>query len=145
MTPLDNLLNRLDGVKQVGHDRWMALTPSRKEKTASLSVRLTGEGKILLHDFGGDSAEDVLDAISLTFSDLYPDDPNRATYAAATANGGRKFQNRLLRDSSVLDEDRVVVRLAQRWLQEGRVLSLDDQARLDLALSRLEEVVVVNG
>ena len=35
---VDALLRRLSGVKKAGNGRWFAYSPTRKEKTASLSI-----------------------------------------------------------------------------------------------------------
>lgn len=70
--PIHELLSRLNGVKQVGPGRWLAKAPTRQERTASLSIRECDDGRVLLHDFGGDSTESVLDAVGLTVRDLFP-------------------------------------------------------------------------
>ena len=139
---VEKLLPRLKGVRHVGDGKVVAICPAHQDKTPSLSVLIKPE-KALLHCFAGCATADVLDAIGLTFSDLYADDPDRAAYSSATANGGKKFQRQFKVDP--LEEDKTVVRIAQQWMREGRRLSLYDQARLDLALSRLDKAGVANG
>lgn len=67
---VERLLSRLDGVRETGHNKWKARCPNHPDKTPSLAIRETPEGRVLIHDFGGCGAADVLDAIGLRFSDL---------------------------------------------------------------------------
>jgi hypothetical protein len=71
MTAIDTLLDRLDGVKRTREGRWMAKCPAHLDKSPSLSIRETEDGRILINDFGGCGAGDVLEAIGLRMSDLF--------------------------------------------------------------------------
>jgi hypothetical protein len=68
----DVLLSRLHRVKRTGPGKWMASCPTREDKSPSLSIRELDDGRVLLHDFGGDSVEAILGAVGLSFADLYP-------------------------------------------------------------------------
>ena len=70
---VDALLSRLDKVKATGPNRWIACCPAHADKAPSLAIRETDEGRILLHDFGGCATHDVLTAVGLEFSDLFPE------------------------------------------------------------------------
>lgn len=70
---VQTLLSRLDRVRQTGRGQWVARCPAREDRTPSLSIRELEDGRVLLHDFGGSSAEEVLAAVGLTFSDLFPE------------------------------------------------------------------------
>ena len=64
---------RLDGVRERAPDRWTAKCPAHQDKWPSLSIRELDDGTVLLYDFGGCHALDVVRAIGLEFSDLFPD------------------------------------------------------------------------
>lgn len=66
----DALLSRLDHVRPAGSGRWIARCPAHKDRSPSLSIREI-DGRVLLHDFGGCEAADVLAALGLTMSDLF--------------------------------------------------------------------------
>lgn len=68
----DILLSRLVGVRQSAPTRWIAKCPGHEDKTPSLSIRELEDGRVLLHDFGGCSAADVISAVGLTMADLFP-------------------------------------------------------------------------
>src|ERR1700686_29646 len=65
-------IDRLAGVMQTGHGRWLAKCPAHEDRSPSLSIRELDDGRILLHDFGGCGTDDVLAALGLEMSDLFP-------------------------------------------------------------------------
>ena len=71
----DKLLSRLQRVKRTGPGKWIASCPTREDKSPSLAIREMDDGRVLLHDFGGDCVEAILDAVGLSFSDLYATPP----------------------------------------------------------------------
>lgn len=74
------LLSRLAGVRQTGAGKWIARCPSHEDRSPSLSIRETGDGRVLLHCFGGCAAGDVLGAAGLEFRDLFPERPADETH-----------------------------------------------------------------
>jgi hypothetical protein len=65
------VLDQLDGVRATGAGRWIARCPAHQDRTPSLSVRETDEGRVLLHDFGGCHTGDVVVAMGLSLADLF--------------------------------------------------------------------------
>ncbi len=70
MSTADKLLGRLDGVRETGPGRWMARCPVHKDRRPSLSVRQVDD-RVLIHDFAGCPASDILVAVGLTLADLF--------------------------------------------------------------------------
>lgn len=74
MSEIEKLLGRLQKVKGDG-PTWRALCPAHENKhTLSLKISQAPDGKILIHCFAGCGAADVLEAIGLSLSDLFPTD-----------------------------------------------------------------------
>lgn len=72
--PANKLLARLDGVRKIGADRWTAKSPLRpKQRTGSLSIRRLADGRVLLHDFAGATIEEIVRALGVELSDLFPE------------------------------------------------------------------------
>lgn len=69
----DTILSLLSKVRKMGPDRWMACCPAHNDKSPSLSIRETPDGRVLLHCWTGCGANEVLDALGLTFEDLFPE------------------------------------------------------------------------
>ena len=69
----ETLIAKLDGVKETGHGKYVARCPAHDDRSPSLAVKDTGDGRILLHCFAGCETEDVLSAVGMTFSDIMPE------------------------------------------------------------------------
>ena len=67
------ILSSLKKVRKMGADRWMACCPAHADKSPSLSIRETSDGRVLLHCWTGCGANEILDALGLTFDDLFPE------------------------------------------------------------------------
>lgn len=76
---LQELLLGLKNVKRRGENQYIASCPTRKDKHQSLSISTGDDGRILLYDHGGDSIENILDAMGLTKKDLFPESSHLAT------------------------------------------------------------------
>ena len=70
---IDNLLSRLEKVKQANSDQYVACCPAHKDKSPSLSIKVLPDGKILLHCFAECSIDEVLSSIGLALEDLFPE------------------------------------------------------------------------
>ncbi len=70
MSAVHRVLERFDGVRQIGPGKWRARCPGHGSKSQSLAVADV-DGRVLLKCFAGCETEAVLNAINMTFSDLY--------------------------------------------------------------------------
>ena len=68
----DQLLSRLDRVKQTGPGKWLARCPAHDDNSPSLAIKEVGD-RILLHCFAGCGVTEVLTAVGLEMADLFPD------------------------------------------------------------------------
>lgn len=126
------LLSRLDRVKSTGPGRWEARCPAHDDRVPSLGVRELDDGRILIHCFAGCSAHEVVSAVGLEESDLFPPrplwegrKPERAPFRAADALRCLDFEARLVYEMA-LD------------MLEGKPLSDAQFERLALAVERIE-------
>ena len=65
------LISRLEGVRAVGRDRWVARCPAHDDRGPSLSIT-ERDGRILFHCFAGCDAESVLNGAGLRWRDVLP-------------------------------------------------------------------------
>lgn len=128
---IDNLLSRLDRVKPTSPNTWLACCPSHPDKTPSLSVRKLDDGRILIHCFGGCSVENILSAVGLEFSDLYP--PKPILHAKPER---RPFP--ALDVLTSLAHEVAIVACAAGTLQSKGTLEDDECERLALAHARIQ-------
>ncbi len=136
--PADALLARLDKVRTTGPSRWIACCPAHTDKSPSLAIRELEDGRILIRCFGGCPTNDVLVAIGLEFSDLYPETdryqvhPERRPFPAADV-------------LKCLAREALVVSIAGHALREAKPLSDPDYERLTLAVERIQAAVTASG
>lgn len=71
--PLDELLSRMQGVKPNGSNQFMALCPAHDDKSPSLAITETEDGKVLVHCYAGCSTQEIMDSIGLELKDLFPE------------------------------------------------------------------------
>lgn len=100
-SPIELLLGALEQhgskVNRLGPRSWEAQCPAHDDHKASLSITEADDGTVLLKCHRGCPTEDVLAALGLSFSDLYPARESRgesvvATYDYRTASGELVYQ-----------------------------------------------------
>lgn len=136
----ENLLNRLDGVRQTTPVTWIAKCPAHDDNSPSLSVRETSDGRLLIHCFSGCGIDAVVSAIGLELSDLYPKD--------SRAIGHSNPERRPFPPADILKivhHEALIVQLAADWVLERRELDADDLARVELARDRLSDALEAGG
>lgn len=127
----DTLLSRLDKVKRTGTDRWVARCPAHDDRGPSLAVRELENGRVLVHCFAGCSVDDVVGAVGLEMSDLFP--PRPLQY-------GRKRERRPFSADDALrclDFEATLVLVAAQDVLAGKQLSGADRERLAVAVERI--------
>ncbi len=134
--PVDRLLARLDRVREVGPGKWVASSPTREDRHPSLAIRELPDGRVLVHDFAGDSAAEIVAAVGLALSDLFPGPVGhhlpkaKATFPALPALRALAFEAR-------------VVFEAAATLAAGAALSAEGLDRLVVALERIDAALRV--
>lgn len=85
----DVLLSRLTRVRKVGAGRWVACCPSHGSgRNQGLAIRELADGRVLAHCFAGCALQEVLSAIGLNLSDLFPE-----SISSAEATGDRRYRS----------------------------------------------------
>ena len=134
----DTLLARLEGVRQSGRDQWTCKCPAHEDRSPSLSVRELDDGRVLVHDFGGCDPADIMTALGLSMSDLFPNEPHRRTSPRQRWDGFALLK--------VLRRESVVTSMAAVDLATGRALSEPDRERLQQAAKRIQQITgVIDG
>lgn len=127
----DMLLSKLDGVKRTGSGRWIARCPAHNDRRASLSIRELEDGRLLVHDFAGCYVQDIVAAVGLDMTALFPERPIQLA----------KSERRPFPASDVLRcvvFEVLLVSVAAADMAAGKRLSQNDRERLHLAANRLQ-------
>jgi hypothetical protein len=125
------LLDRLEKVRQTGAGRWVAPCPSHKDRSPSLSIRELDDGRVLLHDFGGCGAIDVLEALGLDWSALFPP---QLQHVELPARASRIPARDLL---EVISEEVMIAAFIAADLLANKAISEADWTRLSQAARRI--------
>jgi hypothetical protein len=70
MRAASRVLALLDGVRRIDESRWVARCPSHQDRSPSLAIRQSDD-RVLLHCHAGCTAANIMNALGLTFADLY--------------------------------------------------------------------------
>ena len=137
MTPAEKFVQRLAKVKG-RNGSWTAQCPAHEDKSPSLSVRETEDGRVLVHCFGGCEVSMVLGAVGMDLSDLFPEREQRFDGQTSKQVKPAFYASDLLRIASF---ECLVVMIAAYDMRRGKQLSESDMNRLQVAQQRIEEVV----
>lgn len=135
---IEEFVQRLQGVKGKGQDKYMACCPAHEDRDPSLSVTVSSSGKILVHCWAGCSALDVVQAMGLQLSDLFE---RPLDYERPMAFAQREMAERRKREE-ILDHERMVLALGYSDRKAGKRLSSQDMAAERRAFEILREAGV---
>jgi hypothetical protein len=125
-------LSRLDGVKEVGKDKYKAKCPAHDDRTPSLSVKECDDGRTLIHCFAGCDPESILDAVGLTFADIMPE---RLTDMSIKPQKWLNPADAL----ATLDHESLAVAIIGADILASKEMTPDSEARLLAAVGRIND------
>ena len=129
---IDALLDGLDGVRETGNGKYVARCPAHDDKSPSLAIRDCDDGRVLLHCFAGCEVQSVLDAVGLSFSDLYPEQMGlKHSYQPKR----QRFDVRQV--LATLDHEALVTAIIAADILENKEVDEDTWERLGAAVHRI--------
>jgi hypothetical protein len=137
MTPVENLISRLQVVKG-RNGAWTARCPAHEDKSPSLAVREGEDGRVLLHCFGGCSTADVLGAIGLDMSDLFPAGDKRREVVSKPGMKPAFFASDLMR---IIHFEALIVQIVAYDIAHGKLPTEETRERMLTAYQRIDEAV----
>lgn len=126
------LLSRLEAVRETKPNQWLARCPAHGDRSPSLSIRETSDGRILVHCFAGCQVEDVLGILGLEISILFPESSARID----AVRERRPFDP--LAVLHAIAHEAAVVALVAQALEHGQAADLQ---RLGLASLRIHRAL----
>ena len=138
---IGDFLNKLEKVKG-SKGRWTACCPAHVDRSPSLAITETDDGRILLKCFAGCSAQQVVEAVGMDLTDLFPSD-NNINYLKANNQGNKPVRRPFYASDllKIIQFEALITSIAAFDLSEGREVSTEDRKRLKTALSRINEAV----
>lgn len=126
---VNNILDRLHGVKPRGNGRWLARCPAHADKSPSLSIGTGDNGAVLLKCWSGCSAHDIVSAVGLNLQDLFP--PRESTGKPLI----RPWPAAQILEALLFEVE--IIGLAANDIYSGKLLSEADRERFKLAIERV--------
>jgi len=130
---LNQLLAKLDKVKSLSNGKWLACCPAHSDKSPSFTIKLADNDRILLHCFGGCSVNEILDAVDMEMSDLYPESTLYQKGSKPPRFNKYELFDRLITETGIIS-------LSITQLLEGKNLNPIDLNRVLLAVSTIEDI-----
>lgn len=131
------LLSRLQAVHKRGPGQWSARCPAHDDKGPSLSVKELPDGRTLVHCFAACGTDEVLQAVGLDMTELFPP---RTEPGSGTAALKRR---RMLSDRQALDllhAEVQLVGIVAADVGRGETVSPEDCRRVLRAAGRIAVV-----
>ena len=135
----DTLLSLLSKVKRTKPDSWLACCPAHDDKSPSLSIRETVDGRVLVHCFAGCAVHEIVSAVGLDTSDLFP---------PRTEQQFIKGERRPFPAADILRAiafESTLVLIAAADLLAGNPFNETDRTRLVLAVARIQAALQAGG
>jgi len=133
---INEILSKFQKVYKSGNDQWQCLCPVHEDKSPSVGIKLVNDGRILIHCFSGCNTNDILDAVGLTFDNLFP---NRLEGYMKPVK--RAFNPYVVLSS--LSNEILLCTLAALELSKGKTLIEQDKERLILAYQRIKDAYIL--
>lgn len=126
------LLSKLAKVRPTGRHRWQACCPAHEDTSPSMVITETDDGRVLVHCFAGCGVDEIVGAVGLELSDLFPP---RDTHARPDHRPWRAAD--LI---TIAAREALIVSVAASILAKGRPLTDTDRQRLQTASARLQGI-----
>jgi len=133
----DKIITLLEGVKTTGQDRWIARCPAHEDLSPSLAIKEVDD-RILLHCFAGCDVYEIISALGLELSDLFPE----------KIHSGNKPVSRPFPAVDILrclTSEITFLIVCASDLANGEKLGQEDKDRLLLSASRFRSALTAGG
>ncbi|RLJ02375.1 MAG: hypothetical protein DRP08_04615 [Candidatus Aenigmatarchaeota archaeon] len=119
---IDTLLASLHKVRKTGNNKWQACCPAHEDSDPSLAITTVSDGRILIHCFAGCSPLDILAAVDMSMTDLFPDGALANELRGATP----WIRSQRRDDERKVDNADMVMRIVSADREKGKVISNKD-------------------
>ncbi len=136
MSAFDLITSRLEKFKSTGPSRGVGRCPAHADRSPSLAVRETEDGRVLMHCFAGCGVDEIVNALGLDMTSLFPPKP-------AQPGGGTRREPRPWMPADVFEIARREVGIAAVIcfdLFGGREISGEDRDRLLQVVVTLDRI-----
>ena len=138
---LNTLLSHLEHVEKHGTGIRAKCPAHGGKSNSTLAITEKQDGRILIHCFGGCDTFEVLSAIGLEMTDLFPE---RLTHHSTPEQRRKWRQDAIHRDwceyLNIAAYEMNIIYVAGGVIRAGNHLNDEDNIRLDVALKRIRQI-----
>lgn len=132
---VDTLLSRLNKVRRLADGQYMACCPSHADRSASLSVKDMGDGRILINCFAGCDTYGILKNVGLDWDDVLPEKSidhkvkkvDQVIYATEALK--------------IIQYEARIIMVCAYDVRMGKVPNGEEMARAEVAMNRINKAV----
>ena len=107
------------------------LCPAHDDRSASLSIKICDDGRVLIHCFAGCDIQNILSSVGLTLDDIIP---QRIDLLKPSGKAFNPFA--ILK---TMKDEALFVYMCAREVEEGRTLQSSDKDKLLNTIGKLKE------
>ena len=126
---INDVLSKLEGVKQVGTNKWKAKCPVHNDNNPSMTVSVK-DNRVLCYCFSCQATgKDVAEAIGLPVSSLFEN--------PMTVDKSEWRRKKLLEEKA---SDEMFLKIYQSWEKAGKYIPWSDKKRYKIAINRVQSI-----
>jgi len=129
---IEPLLSRVQKLKSTGKNRWLCACPSHTDKSPSLAISITDDGKVLINCFAGCDPYSILQSVGLDWDAVFPE---------KAISHREKPLKQVLYPSEALElmhYECLIVLVSAYSMQKG-TLNQNDLERLEVSMQRISK------
>ena len=132
--PLSDLLSHVKKLQKSGPKSWMCLCPSHDDRSRSMKITQSDNGKVLINCFAGCTPIEILDAVGLTIDDLFEEPLQHSSKGIK----GHVYPREVLK---AMIPELMITLISAFTLKKGEALNDVDHERLKVAYSRIMNAI----
>ena len=125
---VESILERLDYCKSTSQGEWQARCPAHADHSPSLAIKECSDGRILIHCYAGCGANEIITALGLEMSDLFPPALFHPNHSYKSLHKRKKGP----------DVDDLIVKIGKSCIKEGNRLTESEKQEMKNAYLRLQ-------
>jgi len=132
----DKILPLLEKVKKKSDNSWIACCPTHEDRSPSLAIREVDD-RVLIHCFAGCDVGEVVSAIGLQISDLFPPSSSSSKPLSKPFPAADILH--------CLNREVIFLIVCAEALAKGKILGESDKERLYLSATRFRAAMAAGG
>lgn len=132
---VDTLLSRLNKVRRLADGQYMACCPSHADRSASLSIKDIGDGRVLINCFAGCDTYGILKNVGLDWDDVLPE---KAVEPKAKKIDQIIYATEALK---LIQYEARIIMVCAYDVRSGKLPNEDEMNRVEISMQRINKAI----